>query len=257
MPRKKKENLPAPQPERELTPVEQERVAEFKARRKAAPPAPKVKLHQTLPDGNALLSPEDPGAVFYEGLSRATGTLDADLAMKRVNQVINASSAERVATAAATNAALAAMAGAAPRDEVEGMLVAQMIAVHDVAMGRLTGLLRPGQPPLGVDMSINQAAKLLRTFTAQVETLNKYRRGGEQKVTVEHVHVHSGGQAIVGTINNQGGTGDGRESSGSKTGQRVLDGDDAIPVRLADGEEVFCPVQGDGPTVPPASDEER
>ncbi len=47
--------------------------------------------------------------------------------------------------------------------------------------------------------------KLARTFTAQVEALKRYRTGGEQKVTVEHVHVHQGGQAIVGTVNRGGG----------------------------------------------------
>ena len=34
------------------------------------------------------------------------------------------------------------------------------------------------------------AIKLLRTYTAQLEALAKLRRGGEQTVRVEHVHVH-------------------------------------------------------------------
>ena len=42
--------------------------------------------------------------------------------------------------------------------------------------------------------------KLTRTFAAQVEALKRYRTGGEQKVTVEHVTVNSGGQAIVGNV---------------------------------------------------------
>jgi hypothetical protein len=33
-----------------------------------------------------------------------------------------------------------------------------------------------------------------------VDALNCHRGKDQQKVTVEHVHVHSGGQAIVGTI---------------------------------------------------------
>jgi len=37
--------------------------------------------------------------------------------------------------------------------------------------------------------------KLARTFAAQVEALERYRTGGEQKMTVERVH--PGGQAIV------------------------------------------------------------
>jgi hypothetical protein len=37
--------------------------------------------------------------------------------------------------------------------------------------------------------------RLSRTFIAQVDALKKYRTGGEQKMTAEHVHVHEGGQA--------------------------------------------------------------
>jgi hypothetical protein len=40
----------------------------------------------------------------------------------------------------------------------------------------------------------------LRTFTAQVEALQRYRGKGQQKVTVEHVNVNAGGQAIVGAV---------------------------------------------------------
>jgi hypothetical protein len=42
--------------------------------------------------------------------------------------------------------------------------------------------------------------KLARTFAAQVEALKRYRSGGEQKMTVQHVHVAEGGQAIVGNV---------------------------------------------------------
>src|SRR5262249_40010389 len=36
----------------------------------------------------------------------------------------------------------------------------------------------------------NMAIKLPRTYTAQLEALAKLRRGGEETVRVEHVHVH-------------------------------------------------------------------
>ena len=42
--------------------------------------------------------------------------------------------------------------------------------------------------------------KLARTFAMQVEPLKRYRTGGEQKVTVQHVSVGDGGQAIVGNV---------------------------------------------------------
>ena len=40
----------------------------------------------------------------------------------------------------------------------------------------------------------------MRTYTTQMEALKRYRTGGEQKVTVQHVSVNKGGQAIVGTM---------------------------------------------------------
>jgi hypothetical protein len=57
----------------------------------------------------------------------------------------------------------------------------------------------------GRQENLNQANKLSRTYAMLVETLNRHRGKGQQKVTVEHVHVHEGGQAIVGNIETQGG----------------------------------------------------
>jgi Beta-lactamase len=48
--------------------------------------------------------------------------------------------------------------------------------------------------------NLNQANKLSRTFTELLDALNSHRGKGQQKVTVEHVHVHSGGQAVVGMV---------------------------------------------------------
>jgi hypothetical protein len=52
---------------------------------------------------------------------------------------------------------------------------------------------------------LNQANKLSRTCTMLLEALNRHRGKGHQKVTVEHVHVHAGGQAVVGMVETQGG----------------------------------------------------
>jgi hypothetical protein len=40
----------------------------------------------------------------------------------------------------------------------------------------------------------------VRTFATQLEALKRYRTGGEQKVTVQHVSVSEGGQTIVGNV---------------------------------------------------------
>jgi hypothetical protein len=51
------------------------------------------------------------------------------------------------------------------------------------------------------DSAQNAFNKLTRTFAAQVSALKEYRSKGEQKMTVQHVHVAEGGQAIVGNVN--------------------------------------------------------
>jgi hypothetical protein len=45
-------------------------------------------------------------------------------------------------------------------------------------------------------------AKLTRAYCTQIETYRRLRGGGgDQNIRVEHVHVHEGGQAIVGSVN--------------------------------------------------------
>jgi hypothetical protein len=87
------------------------------------------------------------------------------------------------------NAGLAGVDSIAPRDPVEAMLASQMWATHHAAMMMLKRL-NMDQPSLEVYDSIsNRANKLMRTFTAQVETLNRYRNAGKQNITVQHQHI--------------------------------------------------------------------
>jgi len=53
--------------------------------------------------------------------------------------------------------------------------------------------------------NLSQANKLSRTYALLLDVLNRHRGKGQQKVTVEHVHVHSGGQAVVGVVETPGG----------------------------------------------------
>ena len=94
-----------------------------------------------------------------------------------------------------------------PKDLIEGMLAIQMIGVHNLAMETIKRAMIKGQTFEGKQANVNQASKMLRTYIAGMETLKKYRTGGHQKVTVEHVNVHKGGQAIVGSVNHKGGRG--------------------------------------------------
>lgn len=85
------------------------------------------------------------------------------------------------------------------------MLAAQMAAVHMLTMNFAHRLNNVANIPQQ-DSAERAFNKLVRTFAAQVEALKRYRTGGEQKVTVEHVTVNEGGKAIVGNVTH-GGTG--------------------------------------------------
>jgi len=102
---------------------------------------------------------------------------------------------------------LAMHQGIKPKDTIESLLAAQMVATHNMAMEFSKRVMLVGQTVEGVDANINRVTKLMRTYVAQVEALRKYRTGGKQTIQVQHVNVNEGGQAVVGNI--QGGRGNG------------------------------------------------
>ena len=98
-----------------------------------------------------------------------------------------------------------ALIGIAPKDEIEGMIAAQLIAAHHASMECYRRAMLREQPFEGRREALSQANKLSRTYATLLEALNRHRGKGQQKVTVEHVHVHQGGQAIVGNVQSPGG----------------------------------------------------
>ncbi len=95
----------------------------------------------------------------------------------------------------------AVMAEMAPQNATEAMLSVQMVAVHGAAMMFLRDATLPDQTPVGREANVLRATRLMRVFNEQLEAMRKLQgKGGRQQVTVEHVHVHQGGQAIVGAV---------------------------------------------------------
>jgi hypothetical protein len=101
-------------------------------------------------------------------------------------------------------AGLSFLAGVEPKDELEGMLAAQLLASHNAAMECDRRAMISEQTFEGRKENLNQANKLSRTHATLLEALNRHRGKGQQKVTVEHVHAHEGGQAIVGNVGGVG-----------------------------------------------------
>ncbi|MGI9501180.1 MAG: hypothetical protein ACR2P3_14175, partial [Geminicoccaceae bacterium] len=134
------------------------------------------------------------------------GTVSIEFAEMLFAQLVNLSPrSDGDQLAKAANSALAAMHGIAPRDETEAMLAAQMVATHQASMECYRRATLKEQTFDGRQANLNQGSKLSRTHAALLEALNRHRGKGKQTVTVEHVHVHQGGQAIVGTVTHEGG----------------------------------------------------
>ena len=91
------------------------------------------------------------------------------------------------------------------RDVVEAMLAGQMVATHEAAMECFRRAALAEQTLAGREMGLKYAGKLVRSFAALTDALNRHRGKGQQVVRVEHVTVQAGGQAIVGAVTQGGG----------------------------------------------------
>src|SRR5262249_19102261 len=97
------------------------------------------------------------------------------------------------------NFMLSVIKGVEPRDQLETMLAAQMAVVHVVSMSfaRHFALIEKLPQQDSAERAFN---KLTRTIAMQMEALKRYRSRDEQKITLKHVTVAEGGQAIVGNV---------------------------------------------------------
>jgi hypothetical protein len=165
--------------------------------RNAANPAPRLKV---LKGNVAKIAPEHPDHLAGQMLLMdALGTGDLDFYHGLIDQLASACSQGHQINEHSLNFMLSVVKGVQPRDQLEVMLAAQMAAVH---MATMTFARRLAYVENVVQQESAERAfnKLTRTFTTQMEALKRYRTGGEQKVTVQHVSVSEGGQAIVGNV---------------------------------------------------------
>jgi hypothetical protein len=149
----------------------------------------------------ATIAPDHPDRPLAGTLLKeALGTVSLDFMNGLLSQLANAGSRGRQVDEAALNFMLSVVTGIKPKDQLEAMLAAQMAAIHTATMTfarRLVNFETIEQQ----DSAERALNKLARTYAIQMEALKRYRTGGEQKVTVHHVSVNEGGQAIVGNVN--------------------------------------------------------
>lgn len=138
------------------------------------------------------------------------------------------------------NAGLALFGAVAPRDELEAIIAAQIVATNGLSMACMARAAA-ADTFAKREAYINQSTKLSRTLLSLFEGLGRHRTGGQQKVTVVHEHRHvyvaPGGQAIV----SQGDGGGLLERVGqSHARSPALPGADALGIALS-GSESFGP----------------
>jgi hypothetical protein len=228
---------PSEQERRELSDDERREIREFRARKRDRPRAPKARV-KSAP--RKPLQLDFPSAVEIIRFMSAFGTSEAAFANLMLHGILNAACVggpENPPSEQDINRALAAVTGIGASDEIEGMLATQMVALHVAAMTALRRLKGSETIPQQ-DSNGNLAVKLLRTFVAQIEALQRHRSKGEQKVTVEHVHV--GGQAIVGAVT-PGGRGAAKSEERAHA-SRELTYEPGTPMRSPDPQRGAVPV---------------
>lgn len=240
-------NPPETLPAKPYEPTEKELVAakRYKDRTDAAPPKPKLKITSTDADNTRNVHIEidhpDPGL----GWALLIDSLGADSA--RVTEVV----IDQVAALAQTksgvkqedaNRLLALVQGIGPRDPIETMLAVQMAAIHMATIKQaqvLAGSLEKSSTYHMSDGASTAFNKLARTFTTQMDALKRHRSKAEQRVIVEHQHVHvyPGGQAVVGN-----GTQGGITKTEGQPHERQL--------RISKSEAVLSTIEADQVPVP-------
>jgi hypothetical protein len=141
-------------------------------------------------------------SVEFERVSEALGTRDTDFVWGLIIQIIDA--VGEYHQGEAIGFALSVIKEQRPRDHLERMLVAHAVVAHLAAM-RFAEDLSPGLnfEVAQRDFALKAATSFSRLFASHLSALKQYRSGGEQRVTVRHVSVSDGAQAIVGNVNNQ------------------------------------------------------
>jgi hypothetical protein len=152
--------------------------------------------------GNELVPPGG-----YEGTNHylvhtltQPDAVTAEASLERLNLAENAGSLAMAVDAAETIQA---------QNSLEKMLAHQMAAAHGAAMRifaraedemrrcEYQGAHERHEAQLSATRLLNTSARLMGSFQDGMTTLHRMRRGGQQTVTVQHVQVSDGGQAVV------------------------------------------------------------
>lgn len=160
--------------------------------------APRIKL---TPRGFAIDHPDPQAGEAL--MANALGVADRDAMDGILRQLVRASISGGSVDEVNMSFMIAMVKSIRPRDSIEAMLVAQMVAVHVMAM-RCAQQLAGADDVTQHDGAARALGRLARTLPAQIEALNRHRSRGEPAITVQNLSVADGGNAIVGNVTQHG-----------------------------------------------------
>jgi len=175
-------------------------------------PTPRWTVEQRAEGGLEIRPGGDPqiSTLLLQDVFATHDVTFTDMLMSQVSQIARQG---KTLTTRELNTTLSLVRGIGPKDETEAMLAVQMAAVHIATVVAARRVIHSENIPQQ-DSNGALLTKLTRTFAIQLEALKKYRSTGEQTVTVQHVTVNNGGQAIVaGELQPGGG---GKEKAGDQ-----------------------------------------
>jgi hypothetical protein len=191
------------------------------------------------------LPPPEARRGTLKGLGGSSDDVFNNILANQVIQGLWLANSDRGERGQQLQAALSALLGVRPRDELEGMLGGQMVAIHSAAMECLRRAMLEKQSSEGRRENLGQANRLVRSYAALLEALDKHRGKGQQVVRVEHVHAHShsGGRAALGPVDRPWGGG-GREGEERARAKQLAYGPGPA-MRRPDPEREPVPLAGD------------
>jgi hypothetical protein len=85
-------------------------------------------------------------------------------------------------------------------NSLEKMLAHQLAAAHKATM-EMIGSVNPNSHDASAHTKrLNAVARCMTAYQQGLLTLRKLRMGGHQRISVQHIQVSDGGQAIVGDV---------------------------------------------------------
>ena len=165
----------------------------------------RVKLRRLSAHRARPYPPQEGREEWWERLKAAMGTCSSAFVEASLAQLVAACRLPGSGISeVAVNAALAFIESAKPQSEMEAALIMQMACTHSATMSIFSRYGGDFGGEHSMAAGASALSRMLRAYATQFEAFHRLRKGGTQVVRVEHVHIHEGAQAVIGTISSAG-----------------------------------------------------